>query len=86
MKTKLLASNCAAEAMAGSLPKLFVSVVGILLFSGVFSAFLLGHEVFAKTFGMQPGSLDESALQLILHRNAASTVLPQTLHFVHDKF
>lgn len=85
MKQTLRSADCAAERMAGGLPKLFVVTAGVLLFSGLSGAILLSHEVLDKTFGTHSGGLDEPALQLMLHRNMVSTVLPQTFRVVHDK-
>ncbi|MDP5238159.1 hypothetical protein Q9Q94_01380 [Uliginosibacterium sp. 31-16] len=85
MKTNLREARSAAGKMAGSLPKLFVSMAGILGAALVFSAFMVGQGVAAQGPDVASDDLDAELMLRILHRNSVSTIWPQALHVVLDK-
>jgi hypothetical protein len=86
MKPKPALIECPAEAMARRMPRLFVTMTGILLCGGLLGGLLLGHEVFAKAPWSRHQELDGQTLQRILHRNVVSTSWPKTIPDVQDKY
>ena len=67
------------------MPYRALMLAGLLLCGAVSSAFLLAREAAAQMLEQAGQGLDEHALKVFLHRNAASTNWPQAFFYVQDR-